>query len=176
MVTTTLKHTNKNIKDHNINLNKKDILNNINQLVYETAEKLGLIVLEVSLNKEKGSHYLRIYIYNPNGTVSHSECTDMTRLLSNHLDELNFIDFPYSLEVSSPGINRKIKNPIEFDVFKGKLVKVILKNQPSEKGVINTHIGELLGLTSDHKSVIIKINDSETIFSLNDIKTIQLEG
>ncbi|MEW5822450.1 MAG: ribosome maturation factor RimP [Cyanobacteriota bacterium] len=163
---------NKKINKVNVSVNKAKILDTLIPIVEETAEKLGLTVLEVSFNREHGKYFLRIFIYSEKKPITHGECSDLTRSLSCIIDETDLIPVPYALEISSPGINRKLKNPVEFDVFKGKTVKVILK-KPEEKN--NVFTGELIGLTEDMESAIIKVEEATKVINLSDIKTIQLD-
>jgi ribosome maturation factor RimP len=110
-------------------INKIEILNKINPVIEKIADDLGLIVLETDFVQEYGSWHLQIFIWNEKEQVSHKDCEDVTRGLNDYLDDL--IPFPYYLEVSSPGIDRKLKSSKEYNIFKGKKVDIKLK-QPLE--------------------------------------------
>lgn len=110
--------------------NKKEVLTKIYPVIENTAMRYDLIPLEVSLEKESGHWFLRIYIYSMKHPVNHQDCENISRSLGDLLDEL--IPFKYYLEISSPGLDKKLKNPIEFQIFKGHSVCVKLKNQISE--------------------------------------------
>lgn len=69
----------------------------------------GLRVYDVTFGKEAADKILRLYIDKKDGLVSIDECEEVSRWLSDRLDEEDFIDEAYVLEVSSPGIERQIK-------------------------------------------------------------------
>ena len=106
--------------------NKKEILEKIIPVVENTAMRYNLIPLEVSFEKENAHWFLRIFIYCADHPVSHQDCENITRGLGDFLDEL--IPFKYYLEVSSPGLNRKMKSTREYIIFKGKDIIVKVKN------------------------------------------------
>jgi len=156
-------------------VNKAIILKKLIPVIEKAAAELGLTVLDVTFNKEHGKYFLRIFIYNPDSHITHGDCGNMTRSVNEIIDNMDLIEVPYSLEVSSPGINRKLKNLVEYEVFKGKEVKVTLKKflSPDEKNNVLT--GKLLGLTNNKESTIIRLNDTDREIKLDNIKTIQLE-
>ena len=106
--------------------NKKEILEKLIPVVENTAMRYNIIPLEVSLEKENAHWFLRIFIYSPDHPVSHQDCENITRGLGDFLDEL--IPFKYYLEVSSPGLNRKMKSTREYVIFKGKDIIIKVKN------------------------------------------------
>lgn len=113
------------------NFNPAEILQNITPMIEQTAEENGLIALETAFVKEAGAWTLRVFIYREDGTITHDDCQTITKALDSCLDEI--ITAPYRLEVSSPGLDRKLKSTKEYNIFKGKRVKVKLKNH-AERG------------------------------------------
>lgn len=85
------------------------------------AEELGLSVWDVRYVREGGSYFLRIFIDKPDG-VGINDCEAMSRAVSGPLDELDPIREPYTLEVSSPGINRELTREEHFLACKGERV------------------------------------------------------
>jgi ribosome maturation factor RimP len=157
-------------------VNSTQLLETLIPIVEETAENLKLTVLETTFTKERGSFFLRIFIFNPDKPVDHSDCANLTRALSEIIDNSDLIPVHYSLEVSSPGVNRKLKNPIEYRIFKDKEVKVTLKKPLSEEEKNTVHTGILIGLSEDQSHAIVKVDNTEKTFNLKNIKNIQLEG
>lgn len=85
----------------------------------------NFFLLDVTLEKEAGYWYLRIYVEEKNQGISLSECETISRTIDPVIDELPELqDFPFSLEVSSPGLFRPLRRPREFDFFRGKSVRV----------------------------------------------------
>lgn len=158
-------------------MNKSEILKNIIPLVENAAMKLNLIPIEISFEKENGRWFLRIFIYKNDGAVSLDDCENLTRALNTNLDEL--IDIKYYLEVSSPGLDRKLKSSKEYVIFKGKKAKLKLKgliDGTSEK-VFNIKIGEYNGVDtlrverlSDGQQFDVKEKDILSIKLIVDIK------
>jgi ribosome maturation factor RimP len=63
--------------------------------------------------------------YDPYGSISHADCERVSQQLSVILDVEGLIEGPgYILEVSSPGLDRALKKPADFDRFAGKLAKI----------------------------------------------------
>jgi len=111
-------------------VNKKEIMEKIMPVIENVSMKNGVIPLEVDFVKESGRWFLRIYIYSYDHSISHKDCENMTRGLNDYLEQL--IPVNYYLEVSSPGAERKIKSPIEYEIFKDKKIKLKLKKPIDE--------------------------------------------
>ena len=87
-------------------------------LVYELAKPiadgLGLNIWDVTFEKEGALRYLRVLIDRPGGVVDMDDCENMSRPLSDILDEKDPIDEQYILEVGSPGLGRELRRPEHF--------------------------------------------------------------
>ena len=95
----------------------------IESLVSETARETGLMIYEMAVMPSKGVTRVVIKI-DALRPISHEDCEKFSRALSEKLDLLKK-DFDYSLEVSSPGLNRKVRSMDEFIRFIGAPAKVI---------------------------------------------------
>jgi ribosome maturation factor RimP len=84
----------------------------------------GLELLEVEFTRETGGWILRLFIDVPNGQVGVDECAIASRAVDRALDVEDFIPHEYSLEVSSPGVNRPLKKARHFEQVKGQQVRV----------------------------------------------------
>lgn len=96
------------------------------------AEKLGLKIWDVTYLKEGADWYLRIFIDKPEG-ISIDDCVDMTHEINPVLDKEDPIGNEYILEVSSPGINRRLTRPEHYERYIGELLRVKLI-RPMENG------------------------------------------
>jgi len=67
---------------------------------------------------------LRLYIDKPEGGVTVNDCERVSRAIEDLLDAENFIDSPYNLEVSSPGLNRPLKSVKDFESHNGETVRI----------------------------------------------------
>ena len=94
------------------------------QLLAPIIEKYGVEIYDVEFVKEAGEWYLRVYIDKPDG-VNILDCENVSRALSDVLDEEDYIDESYILEVSSPGLGRQLKKDKHFEKSIGE--KIVLK-------------------------------------------------
>lgn len=117
------KHQNQPKHEH---VNKKVIVDKIVPLIENTAMRFNLIPVEIDFAKENHRWFLRIFLYSPVREVTLEDCESVSRSLNDFLDEL--IPFKFYLEVSSPGIERKLKSDKEYVIFRGKDIFLKLKN------------------------------------------------
>ena len=82
-------------------------------------------LVDVEFVKEAGTWFLRAYIDKPGG-ITIDDCEVISRALSDLLDEKDFIEEAYILEVSSPGLGRPLKKDKDFDRSLGESVEVRL--------------------------------------------------
>ena len=92
-------------------------------LVTPILEKNGFELVDVEYVKEAGTWYLRAYIDKPGG-ITIDDCELVSRALSDRLDEEDFIDEAYVLEVSSPGLTRPLKKPKDYERNIGKPIDI----------------------------------------------------
>ena len=78
------------------------------QLIMPVIRSNGFELVDMEYVKEAGTWFLRVYIDKEAG-VSIDDCEAVSRMLSDRLDETDFIDEAYILEVSSPGLGRLLK-------------------------------------------------------------------
>ena len=90
-----------------------------------TVKELGIEIYDIEYVKEGTSWYLRIYIDKEDG-ISIEDCEKVSRAIDPLLDELNVIKSTYSLEVSSPGIERVLRRNEHFNKYIGEKVEVSL--------------------------------------------------
>src|SRR6185369_11980494 len=96
----------------------------VQQIAERVAESSGLEVVEVEL-KGGGKHrMLRFFIDKPEG-VTHEDCADFSREVGTILDVEDAVPGgAYTLEVSSPGLDRKLQRAKDYERFQGNLVKL----------------------------------------------------
>ncbi len=95
----------------------------VTDLVSPFAEALGLSLWDVRYEKEGAEWYLRIFIDKPGG-VSIDDCEALSRAIDAPLDERDPIPGSYTLEVSSPGVERALTRPEYFPPYVGRRVRV----------------------------------------------------
>lgn len=95
------------------------------QLLIPVMEANHFELVDVEYVKEAGNWYLRAYI-DKEGGITIDDCELVSRWLSDKLDELDFIDDSYILEVSSPGLGRPLKKEKDFARSIGEEVEIRL--------------------------------------------------
>ena len=84
----------------------------------------GLNLVDVDYNKEGSDWKLKVFIENKDGDLTLEHCEKVSKILSEELDRVDPITQSYILEVSSPGLERPLKKPEDYERFKGELIKV----------------------------------------------------
>ena len=104
-------------------------LDRIQEIVDRVAVSSGLEVVDVELRGGGGkARMLRIFIDKPGG-VTHDDCSNFSREIGTIFDVEDAVPGgSYTLEVSSPGLDRKLTKPAEFERFSGSLVKLMTRN------------------------------------------------
>ncbi len=104
-------------------MNKKDIEAKTEELLTPVAEANGVSIYDVEYVKEGSDYYLRAYI-DKEGGVTIDDCENVSRALNPLLDKEDYIDDAYILEVSSPGLTRKLTKPRHYLNSLGKEVEL----------------------------------------------------
>jgi ribosome maturation factor RimP len=133
-------------------------LDKIQEIAERVAQSSGLEVVEVELLGGGKARMLRIYIDKPAG-VTHEDCANFSREVGTIFDVEDAVPgSTYTLEVSSPGLDRKLSKPADFERFTGSLVKLMTRdpvngNRHFEGRLESFHDGRLsLELTGRKKS------------------------
>ncbi len=103
-------------------------LERVQAIAERVAGSLGLEVVEVDLRGGGKARMLRIFIDKPTG-VTHEDCANLSREVSTIIDvEDAMPGGSYVLEVSSPGLDRKLFRPRDFERFQGSRVKLTTRD------------------------------------------------
>ncbi len=107
------------------------VTDKVKQIAERVAADKGLEVVEIQMVGGGSSRVLRIFIDKPEG-VTHADCEYISQNVGTILDMEDVIPgSSYTLEVSSPGVERKLSKPRDFERFIGQKVKIAL-SQPVE--------------------------------------------
>lgn len=93
-------------------------------LVAPVLDENGMELVGVEFIKERGEHYLRVYIDKPAGGVGLEDCEKVSHYLSDELDRVDPIPERYYLEVASPGLERPLNKAADYQRFAGGGVEV----------------------------------------------------
>lgn len=120
------------------------------------AEKMNFSVVDAEYKKEGGTQVLRVYI-DKEGGVDLDDCEKFSRALEEILDREDPIEEAYSLEVSSPGLDRQLNKEREFLYYIGRRVEVKLYKETDGRK-------EFDGILADYKEKNVYIQtDGETV-------------
>ena len=106
----------------------------VEQLVKDPIEKLGYSLYDVEYVKEGPEYYLRIYIDKESG-IDLNDCEKVSNEINEILDKADYIKEQYYLEVSSPGIERRLRKykHLEQNIAKNVEIKQFKKDNNGKK-------------------------------------------
>jgi len=143
-------------------------LERIREAAERVARSEGLEVWDVEWKIGK-DRFLRVYIDKPEG-VSHADCQAVSEQLSVILDVEELVPGPrYMLEISSPGMDRKIFKPEHYERFVGRLAKIWTHQPviPGEGAKPVSYIeGRLMGYTEGRVSIELGKTSGKGIIEL----------
>lgn len=113
----------------------------IREIAERVATSEGLALVDVELKGGRSNALLRIYIDKPGG-VSHADCALVSQQLSAILDVEDPFPGSYTLEVSSPGLDRALTKPSDFEHFAGRRARLVLREPVDKQRVLE---GRLAG-------------------------------
>jgi ribosome maturation factor RimP len=116
-------------------------LDKITEMAQRVAVSEGLTLVDVELKEGRGSRLLRVYIDKPEG-ISHADCELVSEQLSAMLDVEDPFPGSYTLEVSSPGLDRKLVKASDFAHFAGRKARVVVREPVDDQKVLE---GRLAG-------------------------------
>lgn len=150
---------------------KKNIAQRVEDMVSPIVEREGFELVDVEYVKEAGIYYLRIVVDDEDG-IGLDECEKISREVSPLLDEKDFIEENYLLEVCSPGIDRVLKRDKEFSKYSGKEVEVKLyKNNEILK---TKHFEAVLSGLNEAGNIVLTVDDKELELNRKEVAQIRL--
>jgi ribosome maturation factor RimP len=127
-------------------MGSRSIQDKVEKLAERVAIDHGLELVHCEVAGPDNKPIVRIFIDKPNG-VTHEDCTEVSQYLGTILDVEDFIHAAYTLEVSSPGLERGLYKRADYEKFAGSLAK--LKTSAAVNGQRNFR-GRLLGVEADN--------------------------
>ena len=146
--------------------------NEISALLAPTVESLGLALLGIEYLPSPGGALLRLYIDVPQGTerqVGIEDCEAVSREVSAQLDVSDPISGNYTLEVSSPGVDRPLFAPDQFERFAGEEAKLGLKLPQDGRRKLQGRI-----LRVDGDDIVLQVEGAEWAVPMENIEKARL--
>ncbi len=125
----------------------QSLVDELSQLIQPILDDLGFELVDLDCLREGSDLFLRLFVDKPGG-VNLDDCASVSREVGALLEVEDTIKDAYRLEVSSPGMDRILKRPADFERFVGERVKVKTKVSidPDGRGhARKTFTGELVG-------------------------------
>jgi ribosome maturation factor RimP len=141
-------------------MKETELLKGVNDLVSPEIALMGYELIELDFS----GGVLRLTIDKPDG-ITLDDCVAVNRRVSMLLDTSDPIKGSYRLEVSSPGLTRRLKALKDFDYFTGRKVKI-----HTREGILK---GKIRGLAGDN--VLLLVDGSEILLQMQDIIKANLE-
>ncbi len=107
---------------------REEIISLVEKEIGQVIENMGYELVDVEYGKERGIWVLRLFVDRVEGGITLKECESISHTVSLLLDELDPIPYSYNLEVFSPGLDRVLKKPKDFERFVGHKALFKLKN------------------------------------------------
>jgi ribosome maturation factor RimP len=160
-------------------MTREATISKITAIAEQAAAPAGIEIVEVELKGSGHNHLLRIYIDRPEG-VTHADCELVSREVSAVLDVEDPIPGHYELEVSSPGIERKLAKWKDWERFCGKQVKIVLK-EPVLQSAANgsptqlKHFDGVISRAADQQVTVELGNGREVTFPVDQVDRANLK-
>jgi ribosome maturation factor RimP len=129
-------------------------LEQIRAIAERVAAARGLEIWDIQSRRETRGHVVRVFIdrpgpsANPDDSVSIEDCEQVNREIGTILDVEDPLPFAYTLEVSSPGLDRPLRGLDDYRRFAGRLAKVVVSepvdNQKAFEGRLNGVEGNIV--------------------------------
>ena len=155
-------------------MTREETISRVTAIAEQAAAPAGIEVVEVELKGSGRNHLLRIYIDRPEG-VTLADCELVSRSVSAVLDADDPIPGSYELEVSSPGVERKLAKWQDWLRFAGKKVKVVLKEPLEQANTPLKHFDGLISKAEDHTVTVELAGGKEVTFPVEQVDRANLK-
>jgi ribosome maturation factor RimP len=139
------------------------VVEQVRTVAARVAAGYGLEIFDVQFRREAPGMVLRVQIDRPGpaasaeDSVSVEDCARVSRDLSAILDVEDVVPIAYTLEVSSPGLDRPLRQLDDYRRFAGRRAKIVLRGQVDGQGFFRGTLGGV-----DGREVLIDGEDGRT--------------
>lgn len=145
------------------------VVEKITEIAERVAASEGLEIVEIEWKGGGNNRILRIYIDKPGG-ISHADCEAISHQVGAILDLEDVIPARYTLEVSSPGLDRKLLKPADYQRFLGKKAKIKLRGPMEGRSHFMGRLAEF-----DGNQVGLDVEGGQRVrFSLDEVAAARL--
>ena len=136
-----------------------DLTAELRELAEPVVSSEGMELVDLEYRREGAGWVVRLYIDKPGG-ITHDDCKEISQLFGARLEVEDRIPHRYTLEVSSPGLDRVLRKPSDFERFAGRPVRITterpldgrrrfqgrLEGMQEDRVVLMTDVGERVAL------------------------------
>jgi len=150
-------------------MSSRDRIRRIQEVIAPVLERASVELVDIRMMAQKGRRVLRLYVDKPGGVDLH-DCTLISREVSAHLDVHDLIPGRYTLEVSSPGLDRPLQKASDFQRNVGRLLKVTVRDPEGKQRQVK---GELL--SCEDGRVVLDVKGENIPIMLGDIQSAKVQ-
>ena len=144
--------------------NVRDLREKIQEMIQTSIEIMDYELIDIECHQGRTSLKIIVYIDHTRG-IKIDDCVKITKVISPILDDDNALNEYYNLEVSSPGLNRKLILKEHYDKFIGKVIKIKLKikidNRKNYKGTLLERIDDSISIVENNQKINIQMDAIE---------------
>ena len=144
--------------------NVNDLREKIYKMIQTSIEIMDYELIDIECHQGRTSLKIIVYIDHTRG-IKIDDCVKITKVISPILDDDNALNEYYNLEVSSPGLNRKLILKEHYDKFIGKVIKIKLKikidNRKIYKGTLLERIDGSISIIENNQKINIQMDAIE---------------
>lgn len=133
------------------------------QVVEPAIESEGYALVDIELKGGAGARTLRLFIDKPDEGITVDDCQKVSKLLGPLLDVEEIVEGRYFLEISSPGVNRRIRKQEDFERFTGDKVKIKTRSPIDGRSKFT---GTIAGVEGGEVLIRTGTSKSERIYSI----------
>lgn len=142
-----------------VKIKEKEVIRQVEALVAPVLAADGMELVLVEYRRESGGRVMRLFIDKPGG-ITLDDCTGVSRHTGDLLDVSLGDIGPYRLEVSSPGLDRPLVKPADFERFAGERIRLRLKapldGRKNYKGRLSASDAEGITIETDTGPVRVR--------------------
>jgi ribosome maturation factor RimP len=140
------------------------LLDRIRELISGLFESRQLDLVDLKMQREKGRMFLRFFVDKSEGGITLDECANLNTEIGKILDETGIIQESFVLEVSSPGLDRRLITEKDFRRVINKNIRIFLSEEVEGR---LEFIGQLLRVEAE--KIVIFFNEKEITIPLDKI-------
>ena len=122
----------------------------IRKIIIKDIKNLGYTLWGLELSGKSNSKHIRIYIDNEDSSIGLGDCEKVNLQIKDVLENTDLINFNFSLEISSPGIERTFFNINQLKNFKDQTILVKYEEDSRKDSVL----GKLLSVSDNHIEIM----------------------